>query len=406
MDTIVFIGSNKSGTSREAIKIAEQMGYFTVLITDREKFIDQRDEFPEVHQMVYLAEPLNKNQLKEELELLKVQGKNIKTCISLIDPFVYLASVISEEMELFQLSTNSLYKMEDKTRFREELKELDVNPLFTVGKPQESIKELMDRLPFSFPLIIKPPQSNGSKDVILAENKDELRRGLELLRKNADSPILIEEYLEGPQYLVEVLVWNGQVHIIGVIEQVISKGNRFIVSGYHFPAILKKSLYEELRRTIERILTTLEMTHGSCHFEMRVVDGKWKLVEINPRISGGAMNQIILEGTGMNLVQEVLKIHLGEKPEINNSPIKHVYAQFITVNSTGILLKVTGKNRASSYDGVKEVYVKPRKGSILKPPYSMGDRYAYVLASATTFEMARKIAVEAAKEIKFYLEPL
>ena len=44
MQTIIFLGSNSSGTSREALTISRQMGYFTVLFTDRRSFLDK--EFP------------------------------------------------------------------------------------------------------------------------------------------------------------------------------------------------------------------------------------------------------------------------------------------------------------------------------------------------------------------------
>ena len=36
----------------------------------------------------------------------------------------------------------------------------------------------------------------------------------------------------------------------------------------------------------------------------------------------------------------------------------------------------------------------------------MGDRYGYVLASSDNKEEAMRIAKEAAKEIRFYLEPI
>ena len=54
MKTIIFIGSNKSGSSREAIKAAERLGFFTVLLTDREIFLENRLDFPDVHQMVFM----------------------------------------------------------------------------------------------------------------------------------------------------------------------------------------------------------------------------------------------------------------------------------------------------------------------------------------------------------------
>ncbi|KKK39862.1 hypothetical protein WQ57_00780 [Mesobacillus campisalis] len=407
MDTIIFIGSNKSGTSREAIKAAEQMGLFTVLFTDRPKFIEQRKEFPDVHQMIHLEDLQNMESLKGELDLLKKQGKNIRGCLSLVDPFVYTATLLSSEMGLSHPPPSAIYKMEEKTRFRKALQGLDLNPFFIVIPLEEPAEKVAERLEHSLPLIVKSPQSNGSKDVILAESKRELEQGIQLLRKQfPGQAILIEEYLIGPQYLIEVLVWEGKVHIVGVIEQFISKKDRFIVTGYHYPASLSKTQHEKLKTVIEKVLATLDMTLGSCHLEMRWVNGEWKLVEINPRVSGGAMNQILFEGSGINLVQEIIKIHLGEEPDLTHGKLRHVFAQFITVAARGMLLRVTGKNRALSLEGVKEVYVKPRKGAILTPPYSLGDRYAYVIASGESYSEAKETAEMAAKEIKFFMEPL
>ncbi len=218
-------------------------------------------------------------------------------------------------------------------------------------------------------------------------------------------PVLIEEYLIGPQYLIEVVAYNKEINIIGVIEQDISNDNRFIVMGYKYPAPLVHEEYEKLEEAITTILSTLDLSDGACHLEMRNVKGEWKLIEINPRMSGGAMNRIIYEGTGINLAKEIIKLYLGEVPSFMKSRKTHVYARFLTVGSTGRLLKVTGKNRASKHEGVKEVFIKPRNGRLLTEPYSLGNRYAYVIASSDTPEDAERIALEAAKEIKFYMEP-
>ncbi|MBM6618232.1 ATP-grasp domain-containing protein [Bacillus suaedaesalsae] len=407
MQTILFIGSNKSGTSRDALKTAEELGYFVVLFTDREKFIQQREEFCEVHQMIYFENLLDKELLLNEIEKLQLQGKEIKGCISFIDPFVNLAATLSNEMELSNLSTDALYLMEDKTRFREMMIDHPATPMFDVFRPHiDTLHNCIERHHSSLPLIIKSPVSNGSKDVILVDTKEKLKQGLNKFLSLNPYSVLIEEYLEGPQYLVEVLVHDGEVHIVGVVEQKITKMNRFIVTDYLFPAILKEIEYQKLVETVESITSTLGVINGSCHLEIRLVDGDWKLIEINPRMSGGAMNRIIHEGIGVNLVKETISLYLGEVPNLQGQHHRYVYGKYLTVNSRGKLLKVTGKKRASMHEGVIDVYVKPRKGSILSPPLSMGDRYAYVLAAAETPQKAKEIAINAAKEIKFFLEPL
>src|SRR4051812_24819773 len=128
MHTIVFLGSHKSGSSRDAIIAANDMGYFTVLLTDRKKWLKQREEFPDVHQMLLVDDLLNKEVIYKNISLLQEQGKQIKAFISFIDPLVSTAAQISKELGLSKLSVDALYKMEDKTRFRETLKKNPVTP--------------------------------------------------------------------------------------------------------------------------------------------------------------------------------------------------------------------------------------------------------------------------------------
>ena len=85
------------------------------------------------------------------------------------------------------------------------------------------------------------------------------------------------------------------------------------------------------------------------------------------------MNRIIEVGYGINLVEETIQLMLGNEPCLTRKHSKYVYAHYLTVDSKGSLIKVTGKNRSSKYPGVEEVYIKPRKGQILRPPISMGD---------------------------------
>ncbi|WP_462413426.1 ATP-grasp domain-containing protein [Neobacillus sp. Marseille-QA0830] len=407
MDTITFIGSNKAGTSREALRAAKELGYAVVLLTDRGKFRRQREEFTEVDRMIYLDNLSNKETIREKIKELGQKGYNVVACLSLVDPFVSLASSISEEMGFTKLSTHALYLMEDKIRFRQTLKDLSANPFFSVVNPEVGHKEIVQQLEDKLPLILKLPFSNGSKDVLLVKTKQELINGIERLRYiNKETPILIEEYLEGGQYLVEVVAWKGTIHIVAVLEQDICLNERFIVTGYCYPAILPDFQTNGLEEVVRKILSKLGMTAGSCHLELRYSKGEWKLIEINPRMSGGAMSKIINEGTGISLVKEIIKMNVNQDPDLSHSKNKHVYAKFITINSFGKLLMVTGKKRAQSHKGVKEVYIKPRKGAILNPPLSMGDRYAYIIAAGSTREEARQTALDAAQEIKFYLESI
>jgi biotin carboxylase len=405
MQTIVFIETNKSGSSREAIKAAEGLGYFTVLLTNRQKYLHQRTEFPEVHQMI-LVQLSNYNEIKKNLSKLRRQGKRIKGIFSFVHSYVHVAASLSEEFCSSVVSTDSILKMENKVLTRELLKGHPNSPYYALYKPEDfSLENFIGQAKNYLPLIVKSPTSAGSKDVYLANNENQLKLALEeLLKKNEQ--ILLEEYLIGPQYLIEVLVHNGKVHIVAIIEQQITFLQRFIVTGYCLLTDVNQRTYNSILETVSSILKAFQMKNGACHLEMRLVNGVWKLIEINPRISGGAMNRIIEVGYGINLVEETIQLMLGNEPCLTKKHSKYVYAHYLTVDSKGKLIKVTGKERVSQYPGVEEVYIKPRQGQIVRPPLSMGDRCGYILASSENKFEAKRIAMGAASEVRFYLEPI
>lgn len=406
MQTIVFIETNKSGSSREAIRAAERLGYFTVLLTNRQNFILERTEFPDVHQMV-LVDIYNYGELINNISKLEKQGKKIRGILSFIDPFVYIAAALSEEFCRNAVSSYPILKMEDKVLTREAIKDLPESPYYAIYRPSDSLEDFIELHVNHFPLIVKSPVSAGSKDVLLVNDEVALKKAIVKLLKSSDQ-LLIEEYLIGPQYLFEVLVHNGNVHIVAVIEQEITFFKRFIVTGYALlPTSEPISSNSNILQSVTRIIKAFGMENGACHLEMRLVNGVWKLIEINPRISGGAMNRIIEVGFGINLVEETIRLMLGKTPDLGRKHSKYVYTRYLTVDMKGKLVKVTGKERSSNIPGVDEVFIKPKQGKILRPPLSMGDRCGYVIASSEKdIDEAKRIANKAASEICFHLDPI
>lgn len=383
------------------------MGYTVVLLTEKKSFQNDEELFSEVDHFVYMPNLIDEKAIIQQIKELEKQGLQLCAVLSFIDPYVSMAAAISNDMGLTDLSVAALKLMENKIDLRTHLKPHESSPWYAIFQTNDSPKAFTDHHQDLLPFIIKPPISNGSKDVVLAASRTELIRQLtQLQKKYPHDPLLVEEFLEGPQYLVELFVLQEKIIIIGIIEQDIHYNGRFIVTGYSFPALLTEHELNSLQRTISSIVKKLGLETGSCHLEMKLVSGQWKLIEMNPRMSGGAMNRIIEEGSGTNLIQSVIDLHLGKKLSIVETPKQYVYAKYLTVNSLGKLLKVTGIERAEVQEGVTYVSIKPSIGSVMTAPTSMGHRHACIIAVSPTAGLAKQIALKAAKEIRFYIEPL
>ena len=276
-------------------------------------------------------------------------------------------------------------------------------------KSKDEWKLEMSEYDDSFKTVLDYLDENPLMDsfVLKVNDKKQLIKGYSaLLNKFPNDPVIIEEYLSEPQYLVEAVVVAGKVHIIAIFKQDIQQQKRFIVTGYNLMLNPNYEFHRKIKSAVLGIIKLHGLTNGPCHLELRQKNDKWKLIEINPRISGAGMNRMILGGYGINLVEETLKMALGIKPDFTKKFRKHIYSQYVTVEEQGILERVTGKNRAKRSQGVLYVYVKPRKGTYLYPPLSMGHRYAYVIATGDSEEEAIRNSKNAASAIQFSLLPI
>ena len=143
----------------------------------------------------------------------------------------------------------------------------------------------------------------------------------------------------GDQYLVEVLVTNWKVLIGAIIKQEITKGKRFIVTGYGVLAEVPSYIEESLLDVIETIVSLLEFKNGAFHLEIRLTEDGWKLIEINPRISGGAMNKMIQAAFGYSLVEETIKMLAGEEPSLEKRTSHYIFTQYVILENKGYFRK-------------------------------------------------------------------
>ncbi|SFE30502.1 ATP-grasp domain-containing protein [Alteribacillus iranensis] len=404
MDSILFIGTNKSGASWEAIKAAKELQFRTIVVTDKEKLAAQREEFAEIDEIKWM-DLSRLDEMKKYINELKKDNYKIKGILSFIDPYVSTAAKLSEEYGISAFSTKAIEEMEDKIQTKERLKYSSIISPYDVISGNTKVSSLVDKINQSFPVIVKPSRSTGSKGVFRVDNKTDLKKKITYLQKKEPRlPVIVEPYLEGVQYVVEVIVKKKQPYILAVIHQEIRDNDPFIVTGY--TTLPERHKDPAIKEVVWSVVNMFQMENGTFHIEMRHVNNEWKLIEVNPRISGGAMNRIIYHYSGVNPALETLKLYLGQDIDVAKKRESFIHTYYVTVQTAGSVLKVTGKEAALESEGVREVYIKPRKGMTIRYPSSMGHRYAYVMAAGNNIEQAKENAIVAAKKIKFHIVPL
>jgi hypothetical protein len=158
--------------------------------------------------------------------------------------------------------------------------------------------------PKPFKVVIKPIRSAGSDSVSLCESKDELKACLGRIvgatnkMGMANYAAVVQEYLEGPEYVVDTVSRDGvhKLSAIWVYDKRSENGAKFVYFGMR-TVDPRSDLGERLFTYMKKVLTSLGIQHGPGHGE--VIDTKTGpcLVECGARPHGA-------EGTFIPLADE------------------------------------------------------------------------------------------------------
>jgi len=196
-------------------------------------------------------------------------------------------------------------------------------PLYAYVDDFKSIEAALGEL--RFPLVVKPAEFTGSLGVRIVRGVDEFkaaaRRALEAdfwdedLRSiflELDRGILCEELVPGRHFSVETVVQNGKPTVLGLTEKNVSDGLSFSASSHTFPA---KGVTEAMMESISELIT---YSHQALRFEntftntdIRINGGPPILIEINPRIAGDAIAELLLLTWPKEVPQLMSSVPLG-----------------------------------------------------------------------------------------------
>ena len=148
--------------------------------------------------------------------------------------------------------------------------------------------------PDPFKVIVKPMDSAGSDDVTLCLSLADVQaafgnimgkvNGLGLVNK----AVLVQEYLEGPEFVVDMVSRGGVHKVLGlwIYDRHGANGAHFVNHGQH----MLTSDYPNCRAIIDyqrKVLDALGIFNGPSHGEVKWFKGEPVLVEVGARCHGG-----------------------------------------------------------------------------------------------------------------------
>lgn len=252
------------------------------------------------------------------------------------------------------------------------------------GKLVKSAQETAD---FVFPVIVKPRDNSGSRGVKLCRTKEELQSCIdEALEYSHLDSVLVEEFIEGQEYSIESLHYDGKTEVIQFTEKRTTEFPYNVELGHKQPANLTETQRNAIREVISKIANALNFENCPSHTELKINERGIFVIETSPRLGGDYITSTLVPlSTGINIEDQLLNIALGEPVDLKTGRVEKASGVCFFSLSEGEVNAIDTKiSEVSSWKGVVDFNFKLKVGDKVNKITSSLNRYGQFIVKAET----------------------
>jgi carbamoyl-phosphate synthase large subunit len=189
-------------------------------------------------------------------------------------------------IQIIGTSYNSLDLAEDRGRFSDLLKELEI-PYPNYGTARDTDEALEVAHKVSYPVLVRPSYVLGGQRMRIVINDNELERHvLNIFKHLPDNKVLIDQFLERAKEAEIDAIFDGEdFHIMGIMEHIEPAGIHSGDSNALLPTYsLSPGVVEQMKVYAERLARSLQIK-GLINIQFAIKDEKVYVIEANPRAS-------------------------------------------------------------------------------------------------------------------------
>ncbi len=295
----------------------------------------------------------------------------------------------------------------------------------------EQLIKLAGEGKISFPKVVKPVDNMGGRGCRLVRSREELGEAVKIALKNSrTSKAIFEDYMEGPEFSIDAIVYDGTLTITGFADRHIYYPPYFIETGHTMPSQKNEKIKNELIATFALGIKSLGLTQGVAKADIKYTANGPMIGEIAARLSGGYMSGWTFPySSDCFLTKEALKIAAGLEPDFilqNRTKLewtphesvknavqpfelfelksKRVSAERAWLSIPGKIAEVRGLKEAAEVDFVQDVLPRNKAGDEVSFPRNNVEKCGNIITKAPTHEQAVNAAYEALNKITLVLE--
>ena len=231
-----------------------------------------------------------------------------------------------------------------------------------------------------FPVIVKPRDNSGSRGVKLCRSKGELEASMnEALEVSKLDTVLVEEFIEGPEYSIEGLHHDGKSEVIQFTEKKTTEFPYNVELGHIQPANISEENQQKIREIVSKIGAALHFENCPSHTELKINERGIFVIETSPRLGGDYITSTLTPlSTGVNLEDELLKISLGES--INSQPkaVQYSGVRFFSFEEGSVIKHIPNSEFVKTWPHVVDFSFNLKEGEKVNRITSSLNRYGHL----------------------------
>lgn len=240
--------------------------------------------------------------------------------------------------------------------------------------------------------ILKPSRNSGSRGVAKISQQTEKEEFVSLFNRamndSRDQSVMIEQFIEGPEFSVEIIVWNGHVNVLTVTDKKTTEAPYFVELGHNQPSVFPLEMQAKLKDAAVAGVKALGLNNCAAHAELKLMEDKPYLMEIGARLGGDFISTVLTQlSTGIDMVAAAINAALRIEPNlVPQGPQQGVCIRYFTPQP-GRLTAIKDKELLSDshiYDA--EIY--HLEGDMIPEVRSSLDRSGHVIVTDETVEAA------------------
>ena len=319
MKKILLLGG--SAQQLVAIKAAKELGYYTIVC-------DYLPDNPGQYESdkFYGTSTTDVEAVYKIAKAEKVSG--ILAYAS--DPAALPAAIVAERLGLPTNPSKSVEILGLKYPWRKFLHDNGFTcPRFYSFSSQTSIDEIKNNTKdFTFPIVVKPTDSSGSKGVTRLDDWNGLEKAIRWADEYSRNKILlIEEFIQRSYpYVIggDIFVWDGKIVLFGEMDCLRDTlKSPLIPIGEMRPSRLNKKQENIVYKELQRVVTALGVRFGEMNIEILLdKEDNVHFLELGPRAGGNMIPIQLSDAFGIDLVKANVQAAMGVKPDFVGKQVK------------------------------------------------------------------------------------